>query len=130
MLSLAITRRTLTRSGKGALEEGLRGDPQPVFEPDARLPAEQLARPCHVRVRVADVAGARRMQLPLDGKAEDRADRVRELVDAGRAAGGDVDDRPADLLRLRGEQVGLDHVRDEGEVSLLLAVAVDRQSVV
>src|SRR3954453_22910554 len=95
MLSRAMTRRTLTRSGKSALEEGLGGDSQPVLEPDPSLPAQQLAGSGHVGVGVADVPGPFTQHFAFDGSAEDRPDRFGELLHAGGAPRGDVDDRAA-----------------------------------
>src|SRR4051794_31828723 len=79
MLRRAIARRIRMGSDKG-LDRAL----QTLLEADRRLPAQHLARTAHVRPRVADVAGARRRGLLPHGLAQDRADRVGDLVDADR----------------------------------------------
>src|SRR2546430_10002195 len=104
MFRRAITRRTLTGSGN-ALQEGVGREPQAVVDADPRVPAEQLARARDVGPGIADVARSFREELAVDGKAEQRADRLGELVDRGRASGGDVQHLAVDVGRLGGEEV-------------------------
>src|SRR6266571_947786 len=118
-----MTRRTLTGSGN-ALQEGVGGESQALVEPDPRLPPEQLVCARDVCPRVAHVAGSLGVELALDGESEQRADRVRELVDGRPAARGDVQHLAGDVRRVRREQVRLDDVRDVREVAALLAVTV------
>src|SRR5438105_12699212 len=125
MFSRAITRRTLTGSGN-ALQEGVRRQAQAFAEADARFPPEQLARACDVRPRIADVAGALRLLVALDGAAEQCADRLCELVHGRGRACGHVHDLAADAVGSGSEQVRLDDVGDVREVASLLAVPVDR----
>src|SRR5919201_5213991 len=121
MFRRAITRRTLTGSGN-ALQEGVRGEPQPDVYANPRLPPKQLVRAWDIRPRVAHVAGSLGVQLALDREAEHRADRLRELVDGRRAAGRDVQDLARHVRRASCKQVRLDDVRDVREVASLLAV--------
>src|SRR6266487_7080495 len=68
---------------------------QPVLEPDRRLVAEHPTGRAQIRPGRADVAGARRDELLLDGLAEDASDRVRQLVHRRRRPARDVEGTPA-----------------------------------
>src|SRR5205823_519718 len=57
--------------------------------------------------------------------AERVGDRPKEIDDRTRLPSGDVDGLAREVRRLRGEDVGFDHVRDVREVSRLPAVVVD-----
>src|SRR6478752_9533938 len=88
-------RRAMTlriRMGSG-LEE-LNGPAQAFLHLDLRLVAERLPRGGEVRVRVADVSDAGRLEGPLDRLAEQAADRVGDVVHARGLSAGDVE-RPA-----------------------------------
>src|SRR3954447_17542473 len=122
MFRRAITRRM--RMGSG-LDE-FNGSAKALFQLDGGLIAERLARGGEIRVRVADVAGARRSMVPLDRLAEQPADRLRDLVHAVRLAAGDVERLSARAVRVAGCDRRRDSVVDEGEVARLLAVAEDR----
>src|SRR5262249_57036503 len=99
---------------------------EPGREVDLRFVAERLARGADVGPRVADVAGAGRLEALLDRLAEDQADRLGDAVDAGRRPRGDVERPPVRAGRLGGADRRIDDVGDIGEVAGLLAVAVDR----
>ena len=72
--------------------ERLRDEVEAFLEPDPRLVAQHAPRRARRPPRVAHIAGAERRVLLLDRLAERGADRVRQLVDAGLPAGGDVED--------------------------------------
>src|SRR5438128_7534361 len=118
MFRRAITRRILVVvSGKcGSLQEELRGEAETFLEADSRLPAEELARPGDVGPRVADVAGPLGLIVALDRAAEQRADRLGQLVNACRPAGRDVQDGAGDAFRLGRAHVRFDDVLDVREV--------------
>src|SRR5256885_6189413 len=134
MLSRAMTRRILMRSfvGGGLTSRSDSGNDrlgrqlEPGRQVDLRLVAEDLARGGDVRPRVANVSRPRRLEALLDGLAENATDRLRNVVDARRRAGGDVERAPVRAGRLRRADRRVDAVRDVGEVPRLLAVAVDR----
>src|SRR4051812_3639142 len=116
-----MTRRTRT----GSAEEGIDRAAQAVLEADGRLPPEHLGRGGDIGERVADVAGARWLVAAFDGLVEQAADRVDQVVDALRGAGGDVEDAPVGARRLRCREIRLDDVLDVREVARLAAVAED-----
>src|SRR5882724_6290995 len=90
MFSRAITRRIFTRrsdSGNDRLGREL----EPGGEVDARLVAEQLARSRDVGPGIPDVSRPRWLEALLDRLAENDADRLRDVVDAGGRAGRDVE---------------------------------------
>src|SRR5205809_5340144 len=100
MLSRAMTRRILMRlsdAGNNRLGREL----EPCGEVDARLVAEQFARRRDVRPGVPDVSRTRRLVTLLDRFAENDADGLRDVVDAGGRAGGDVERAPAGVGRIR-----------------------------
>src|SRR5437764_5173140 len=102
MLRRAITRTIFTRFDSGnAFEERVRNDPEALLEIDARAPAEQLLRARDVGPRIADVTRALAVELALDHLAEHTSDRVRELVDARAATGGDIEYAAAHVRRRR-----------------------------
>src|SRR6476620_6460331 len=93
MLSRAMTLRIRIRgsdSGNDCLGRQL----EPGGEVDLRFVAEDLTRRADVCPGVADVAGTRRLEALLDGLAEDDAERLRDVVDARRRSGGDVERAP------------------------------------
>src|SRR5579884_3961496 len=109
MFRRAMTRSTFTRCSGIAVQRGDRAR-EAFLEIDRRAPAERLLRLAHVGPGIADVARARIAVLALDRLVEDPADRVRERVDAGRSAGGDVEDAPVRALRLAGADRRVDDV--------------------
>src|SRR4051794_40702521 len=96
MFRRAITRTTRTGPPAGASGKERLGRPsQPLLERDAGPVAEDLARRRDVGPRVADVAGARLDEAPLDGLPDDLADRLGDAVDTGGLTGRDVEDAAA-----------------------------------
>src|SRR5216110_172793 len=108
MLRRAMTLRTFVRSDSG--NDRLGRQLEPGREVDVRLVPEDVARGADVRPRVADVAGARRLEPLLDRLAEDDADRLSYVIDARRRAGGDVESPPIRARRVRGTDRRVDHV--------------------
>src|SRR5438067_356225 len=90
MLSRAMTRRILTLSDSG--NDRLGRQLEPGREVDLRLVAERLARGGDLSPRVADVAGARRLEALVHRLAENEADCLGDAVHGRRRAGGDVED--------------------------------------
>src|SRR5438094_10009422 len=125
MLRRAITRRILVSGKRGSLQQELRCEAETFLEADSRLPAEELARAGDVGPGVADVACALRLLFVLDGAAEERTDRLGELVHGRRPAGGDVEDGSADVVDVARGDVRLHDVLHVGEVASLFPVAVD-----
>src|ERR671937_2548935 len=119
-----MTRRIFVRSSDA--DNRLGGQLEPRGEIDLRLVPERLACSRDVAPRVADVAGARRLEPLLHRLAEDEADRLRDMVDGRRRARGDVEDAPVRAGRVGRADGGVDDVRDVREVPRLLAVPVDR----
>src|SRR5437660_7423818 len=91
MLSRAMTRRMRT-GFSDAGNDRLGGQLEPGREVDLWLVAERLARGRDVSPRVADVAGARRLEPLLHRLPEEHPDRLGHLVDGRGCAGGDVED--------------------------------------
>src|SRR5437764_5127425 len=86
MLSRAMTLRIRTgRSDAG--NDRLGRQLEPGRQVDLRLVAERLARGRDVSPRVADVAGARRLEALFQRLAEDQPDRLGHLVDGRGCAG-------------------------------------------
>src|SRR5262245_10733850 len=120
-----MTRRTRIGPPE-SVTEVLDGEAKAFLELDGRLVAEHVACECDVCPRVANVARPGLPVILLDRLAEDAADRLGETVDAGGAARRHVEDQAARAgcgSRAKGR---VDHVLDVGEVTGLLAVAVDR----
>src|SRR6266540_6079514 len=117
MFSRAMTRRILTRPSSDSGNDRLGRDLEPGGEVDPRLIAEELARRRDVGPGVADVSRARRLEALLDRLAEDRADRLGDVVDARGRAGRDVEDSTACSRRVCGTDRGVDDVADVGEVA-------------
>src|SRR5438094_7124541 len=107
-----MTRRTLIGSGvvPFSATEGLDRPAQPFVQPDLGPVAEDAFGLAQIGPRVADIAGSRRQVLLVDGLPEDGGDRVRELVHAGRRAGGDVEYLAARALLLTGLDRRVDDV--------------------
>src|SRR5205809_5307655 len=99
MLRRAMTRKILIRRSDPG-NDRLGRQLEPGREVDVRFVPEDVARGADVRPRVADVAGARRLEPLLDRLAEDDADRLSHLVDARRGAGGDVERAPVRARRV------------------------------
>ena len=91
------------------------------------LVAERLAGPRDVRLRVEDVAGARRPEHRVDVLAEGVRDRLEQLEQAVARPAGHVAGQRRRHRDPRREHVRLDHVVDVGEVARHGAVAVDRR---
>src|ERR1051326_5895257 len=62
----------------------LDGAPQTLLEVDRRRIAEDVPRRADVGPRVANVAGARRREVPLHGLVENAADRLGDGIHADR----------------------------------------------
>src|SRR4051812_16539629 len=122
MLRRAMTLRILMRDSDSG-NDRLGRELEPGREIDLRFVAEDLSRGRDVRPRVADVAGARRLEALLHRLAEDRTDGLGNVVDGCRRAGGDVEDAPVRVGRLGRANGGVDDVGDVREVARLLAVA-------
>src|SRR4051794_9737482 len=105
MFSRAITRSTRIGSPRSA-KQRLDRAAEAVLKADRRLPAEHGAGGGDVGERVADVAGARRLEALLGRLPEQVADRVDELVDAVRRAGSDVEDPAVRVGGVGGVEVG------------------------
>src|SRR5207247_10385138 len=97
MFSRAITRRT--RTGCAAASDSgndrLGRELEPGRKIHARFVTERLTSCGDVGPGVADVSGARRLVALLDRLAEDQADRLGNVVDARRRAGGHGERAPA-----------------------------------
>src|SRR5438132_11551834 len=125
MFRRAMTRMIFT-GGSDAGNDRLGRELEPGREVDPWFVAERLARGADVPPRVPDVARARRLETLLHGLAEDDADRLRDMVDARRRAGGDVEDAAAHPFGVRGPDRRVDDVGDVGEVTGLFSISVDR----
>src|SRR4051812_31726852 len=82
MLRRAMTLRILILRRSDSGNDRLGGQLEPGREVDLRFVTEQLACGGDVRPRVADVAGSRRRELLLHRLAEDRPDRLGDVVHA------------------------------------------------
>src|SRR5437660_4211858 len=105
------------------LVEPLVGPPQPVFERDARLPAELSLGRRRVDDAAALLAGLGWPVRRLDLVAGDRDQPLRERDDVGLAARADVD--RADERAVERLQIGAHQILDVHVIAGLLAVAVD-----
>src|SRR5947207_15479017 len=120
MFSRAMTRRILTRCSDPG-NDRLGRELEPGGEVDARLVAEQLARRGDIGPGIPDISGPRRLELLLDRLAENDADRLCDVIDAGGRARRDVERASARARRVRRARRCVDDVADVGEVARLLA---------
>src|SRR4051794_773491 len=117
--------RAITRMTRMSPTERLDRQAQTLLERPPRFVSEPLPGLRDVGPRVAHVARAQRQVALLDRLPEDAADRVGELPDARRAAGGDVEDAARDALDRAGSHVRGDDVVHVREVARLRAVSMD-----
>lgn len=103
----------------------LDGAAQTFAEIDAGLVAETLLCERDVSEGVANIAGARLGMLDGSVVAGEFAQQSDNLIEGDAMAGGEIHDLAADGIGMRGQQVALDGVLNEGEVAALLAVAVN-----
>src|SRR4029077_8953378 len=79
MLRRVMTRSTRVGGTSGPIAKRGDGLLESLRETDHRLVFEKLAREGYVRMRVADIAGARRKELRFEPVAEYVGDRVKEV---------------------------------------------------
>ena len=89
------------------------------------MKVEVALRQRRVGVGIADVAPGYRFEPNPRNPPADAFHQGQHRMERGSRSAGNVEDHALDSRRLRGAEVGLDNVADEGEVTALGAIPVD-----
>src|SRR5438046_1679434 len=113
------------RPDRAAALEVLHHPLEALVELDLRHVPQHAPGLVDVRLAVPDVSGPAFSKPPADPPAHEQLELAHDVEQADPRSAGDVEDLAARPVRVGGQDVGLDHVLDLGEVARLRAVTVD-----
>src|ERR1700681_4279635 len=123
VMTLALQCGRSCRSLRNLLPEVIDSQAQPLFEADARLPAQAAACTRVVQCDPIYVALSARPVLWLELVIREHRQLAKEVVDRHRHAGADMKD--LSIATVQGGEVGGSRIADVEHVARLLAVAID-----